>query len=247
MNVIDDDTFNINKNHKITVKEIGNFGHKIVVIDDFYENPDKVYDIINSSSYTTDKSVIFSAGVARVQSNYNLNNLKTFIYDLIRDVYFDEFVIYNLPFIASVYKKDEVPKSVHAHIHNDGSDYAFIVYMNKNHIEGGTSLWKHKKTNIEAIPTKLESVLSYKELNNIKQHVNSLDIDELSRFAYDELNRNHDPNGFVDEQTDWELLHLAEMKYNRFVLYPGSYFHAMHVTGDMYNEHWRKVQVGMLN
>jgi hypothetical protein len=247
MKIINNDSFKINKNAKITIKEIGRFKHKVIIIDDFYENPDEVYDITQNTSYTIDKSVIFSAGVARADINYNLNNIKLFLTELIQKEYNDIINIYSLPFIVSIYKKDCVPKFEYTHVHNDGSDYAFILYLNKETVEGGTSLWRHKDTGLEALPSTPSAKLSYEEIKYISEVTGTLDMTEMREFNGKVLNKNHKKDSFVDEQDDWEMLHLAEMKYNRMVLYPGSYFHSMHVTRDMYNDDWRIAQIGMLN
>jgi hypothetical protein len=247
MNIINDETFKINKNAKITIKEIGKFKHKVICIDDFYENPDDVYNITQNTSYTTDRSVIFSAGVARADINYNLSNIKLFLTELIRKEYNEDIHIYSLPFIASIYKKGCVPDFEYTHIHNDGSDYAFVVYLNKETIEGGTSLWSHRSTGLESIPSTQSSKMSYEELEYVSEVTGTLDINELREFNSKVLNKNHKLDSYVNEQHDWEMLHLSKMKYNRMIFYPASYFHSMHVTRDMYIDDWRIVQVGMIN
>lgn len=92
-------------------------------------------------------------------------------------------------------------------IHSDDAydPYALIIYLNLPHqCKGGTAFWRHRKTGFEQMPTEAEIKSKGKSPVRIFQ--------ELS----DSWN----------DASKWEQVGIAEMKFNRAVIFPTNVFHS---------------------
>lgn len=92
-------------------------------------------------------------------------------------------------------------------VHSDDSydRFAAVLYLNRpEDCKGGTAFWKHKKTGWEFLPTNRQ----------VRSHGKSPDrtLKEIVASA--------------DVESDWEQTRLAEMKFNRVIVYPTSLFHS---------------------
>lgn len=91
------------------------------------------------------------------------------------------------------------------HSDNGYDQFAAILYLNRpEDCKGGTAFWKHKKRGWTAFPT----------LNQLRQTcmkpakmVNQLQAEANCEGA-------------------WDLLHVAEMKFNRMIVYPTQQWHS---------------------
>lgn len=95
----------------------------------------------------------------------------------------------------------------HNPIHNDDDigGIATILYLNTpDQCRGGTALWRHRETGLTRMPTPHE----------IKRHGKSPKrvMDRLYADGQDEGN--------------WELVEMADMKFNRLIMYPAACFHS---------------------
>jgi len=92
-------------------------------------------------------------------------------------------------------------------IHSDGgySEYAAVLYMCKpEDCKGGTAMWRHKQTGYTALPTEQEVRKVGKKPSRVWEQISS------------SWNR---PDA-------WEQIGLAEMKFNRIIIYPTKNFHS---------------------
>jgi predicted HAD superfamily hydrolase len=57
--------FKLSDDMKIDVRELGSHGHRVVVIDNFYENPEMIRELALKSSYTSSTKVRYGAPIFR--------------------------------------------------------------------------------------------------------------------------------------------------------------------------------------
>lgn len=95
----------------------------------------------------------------------------------------------------------------HNPIHNDDDigGIATILYLNTpDQCRGGTALWKHKPTGLEKMPTPHE----FKRFGKSP-------VREMNRIYAD-----------GKDLSKWEFIDMAEMKFNRLIMYPAACFHS---------------------
>ncbi len=225
-----EESFRINNNANVKTEEFGN--QKIVVIDDFYSDPDLVRNIALSST----ASKLANIGYPGFRSTLVVNqefNLK-FFFNIMKK-YYNGMTFYpttlhevnfNLTKSAEVYNWDQEEHGRACHPHMDEREsvkYSAIVFLNKDdeYTAGvnGTAFYKHIPTGVSNLDYKVKRFYKkagYKNINDI--------------FFQDETA--HCTDWVNDGNQYWELLHLAQMKYNRLVLYPASYFHNAYYNND---------------
>lgn len=91
------------------------------------------------------------------------------------------------------------------HTDNGYDQFAAILYLNRpEDCKGGTAFWKHRKYGWTNWPDESAMRRTCKKPEKI--------ISQLQREANDE--------------SAWEQTHLAEMKFNRMIVYPTDQFHS---------------------
>jgi len=107
----------------------------------------------------------------------------------------------------SVFRLNYGGENPNSAIHSDAlyDSHALVLYLSRpEDCVGGTAFWRHRKTGLTAWPTKGEILRRGKNPQRI----------------WEGLTRDWDN---VDA---WEQTHLAEMKFNRAIIYPTAAFHS---------------------
>lgn len=179
----------------------------LIIIDDFYQDPDKIREMALSCEYSTKDSAFFSRSSAFLVSD-------------MRNV-FEEIIGAKIPYDTSwkntrlvdgssvsnghcfngtFYKKTgEEEKKIASHIHHDCHDWAGIIYLSKDcPAKYGTLMWEH--------------------------------IDTQRSFTSDTYRKcgatKHGFDPISKKRKDWRVIDAVEYKYNRLLLYNGAKFHS---------------------
>jgi hypothetical protein len=243
--------FKLSDDMKIDVRELGSHGHRVVVIDNFYENPEMIRELAFKSSYTSSTKVRYGAPIFRNEQNFDTTHLVEFFQGIIKDQFDDWHEIDSMSVMFNATKTGVTPTTSH-NIHIDGSLYGNIVYLNDDvDCVGGTSWWKHISSGLESCPTIANQKLAIEDEkilldimpDGIVNHDNITDFRTKILFP---VEKEQDP--FNEESNGiWKQLLAVNAKYNRMVIYPGSYFHSADLSADDYVDSWRLCQVGMLD
>jgi len=212
----------INDNYKLEVIEIDS--QKIVVIDDFYSNPDILREVALNSTATRLVNCRYPGYRTLVPLGWNdrdeiykltIKNIMKKVWDIkIDTIDFERnSLCFNLQKAYKVWpnvlKKGDIHPESRPHV--DRKKYNSLVYLNKdNEWSGvnGTGIYRHKETGLissESIP--------YKNLNKM----------------WDENRLQPITKWMSDTDETWKLEHLVEMKYNRLTIYDGYLFHAAYM------------------
>lgn len=179
---------------------------QVIVIDNFYDNPDTLYDLIISSE-TEDSSGGNYSGVMSKESFFTDNHVK--IFQKITGDVLKSSTVLNGRFRFSL--KDDSGKQ---HIHFDpgqNSVWAGVCYLQKPvHYEVnnpyGTCMWKHKRTQLTSIPLTQEGIEKY-GWNGVEDLCNFLNTEGL-------------------DESLWEKTLEVPYRYNRLVLFRPWMFHS---------------------
>jgi hypothetical protein len=226
------DVFALNDNLEASVYTIGPEKSRIVYVDNFYKNPDMVRDLALQIPCTSNPIIMAGAPGYRVDAYYDFSPLSPFFTNIFGSVYGDhmedkkisparvEDSIKGLTFCVNVSQSEDLNPIV-PHVDDDGGMlYAATVYLNKDdECAGGTSFYTLEGDQL-GNPDKTDAWLKKK-----------------NKYPYYD-------NYITDSEEEWELIHLAEMKYNRFVMYPANIYHTGYIKPGMFTgDTWRLVQM----
>lgn len=222
--------FEINPDLEASVHVIGPEEVKVVVIENFYKNPDLVRDLALTIPPTENVKILSGSPGSRIFGHYNFVNMYPILQHVFRNVYGDitkditdeeiKTAISTTPFCVNINQSHNMPP-VTPHIDDENRMlFAAALYLNKpEECAGGTSFYM------------LEG----------KQQVTNKDVGNWLK----KTNKgNFHTHYLVDSEQDWDLLSVAEMKYNRLVMYPGNVLHTAYVKPEMFTgENYRLVQM----
>lgn len=224
------EVFALNPGLEASVHVIGPEEVRVVVIENFYLNPDLVRELAFTIPPTENSKVLGGTPGSRVFGHYNFVNMFPIFQHVFRNVYGDitkdisdeeiKTTISTTPFCVNINQSDKMPPVV-PHIDDENRMlFAGALYLNKpEECAGGTSFYM------------LEG----------KQKVTNKDIgDWLQKNSHGNFHTHY----LTDSEKDWDLLSVAEMKYNRLVIYPGNVLHTAYVKPEMFiGDTYRLVQM----
>jgi elongation factor P hydroxylase len=221
------EVFEVNPDLEANVHVVGPEEIRVVVIDNFYKNPDMVRDLTLSIPPTENSKIMAGTPGTRVFGHYDFETLYPIFRHVFRNVYTEltkdvsDDQIYEsvrtTPFCVNINQSVNLPP-VTPHIDDrDSMLFAAGIYLNTpEECSGGTSFY----------------------MLNGKQTITNEDIGQWLKSQGREKFWDHYITD-TDDVPDWELLSVAEMKYNRLVMYPGNVVHTAYMkpdtfTGDLY-------------
>ncbi len=214
------EVFALNDNLEAKVFTIGPEKARITYVDNFYKNPDAVRDLAISIPPTRNPMIMAGAPGSRVDVFYNLQHMTPFFGYIFRSVYGDineevtdariQDAIKGITFCVNVTQSEDL-KPIVPHVDDTSTDlFAATVYLNKpEECIGGTSFY----------------TLDGKQTGN---------ADDIDAWLKSKGKYPYYDHYITDSEEEWDMIHLAEMKYNRFVIYPANIFHTGYIKPGMF-------------
>lgn len=180
------------------------FMHQVIVIDDFYQNPDLVYDTIYSLP-TEDSSSGNYSGVMTQEAFFTEDHQRIFYHITGEKLAPCTALSGKIRFSLESDKASQ-------HIHFDPNTmWAGVCFLQKPEYysvenNNGTIIWKHKRTGLTSIPTTQEGIEKYgwKTAEDLKVFLETDGVDESL----------------------WEKTLEVPYKYNRLVMFRPWMFHS---------------------
>lgn len=207
--------FSLNPEPRITVEDLAQ-DVRVVVVDDFYLNPDLVRSLALRIPPTGHKNTVNRLTGLRVNANYDLVHLGP-AYEYLITKYWpkrSEFIpdqsisqgFTRATFMVNVIHDQWIEPRV-PHVDCQMTEFwASGVYLNlPEECSGGTSFWSHQ--------------------GDVHTPVSLQDHPRTTLLTHSE--------------GDWELLGMIPMVYNRMVLYPQNVLHMPHLIEHAWTEHHR--------
>ena len=155
----EDEVFLISKNYSVKLETFGEDKHKVVVVDDFYENPHQVRQLALDIPASKNQRIRGGNPAWRVNAFYVLDSM-AWVYDQLCRQFYPE-VMKEWPvgmmedsfkratFMVNVMQSDNLPP-VKPHMDNpSGLNFASTIYLNnENESNGGTSFYNYKGVNV---------------------------------------------------------------------------------------------------
>ena len=229
-----EDVFKISKNIEPEVFTLGDTGNVVVTIDNFYEDPDTIRDIILNTPYPIWKHNENSRNFIdyydcrqffSVPYEQPLNLIKY----IAKEIMGIEILNTDIEFITNLFKLiNDQPFLSQPHPHDDGIRLASLVTFNTDEeCSGGTAF--------------------YKSISPPFEHMSPdpAEYEKISNQVYSADKEWEDGTNYFSQSyaKDWELIEVVEAKYNRLLIYPGIYFHGAWHEHNAFKEHFRVNQV----
>jgi hypothetical protein len=226
--IVPDELFEINESMAVQMIEIDGF--RILVVDDFYQEPDHLRDYLLQCPAPIWKTTPLGRNQLdywdcrhehRISSSSYVKAQRC-VAALARS-YFGTKVIRPINELTSNVLQMKVPrteKSVSV-IHHDGHCLAALVSLNTpTECHGGTGFFRNRFNGV-------------------------FNLNRLSRLEMRALDQWCGRNGLLEDgrsyflenwQTWWELEYLAEMRFNRLIVYEGTVFHGAYFDGTAFTQ-----------
>jgi hypothetical protein len=191
-------------------------GEKIIVVDNFWKYPDKVRQLVQVIPPTCNPRIIHGLPGKRVEGTYYFSHLGEVFDNMIRHVYPEDYAEMGDTFVQNCIdhasllvnvQNSNLPPRV-PHIDNpNGGRFAVGIYLNTpEECSGGTAFYKYKGEK-------------------------TIDLSDL-----DVALKDYDYYVQESDGEHWEKIHLAEMKYNRMVIYKQNILHTPYILPNTFTD-----------
>jgi hypothetical protein len=213
------ETFEINEDFEWQMLEVGPEKARVIVVDNFYKNPELVRDLALMIPPTTNERILTNLPSGptsgRINAFYILDHMAPAFDRIYREALPDIHIqmypgaVYdsfkNATFMVNVMTSENLPPRPPHIDYPDARAYAALVYLNTpDECAGGTGFYTF----------------------NGSQQGNSSHVDvEQTRL----------PDKFMCESEGaWEKVEMVEMKWNRMVMYPQAIYHNAYIKPGMF-------------
>jgi len=192
---------------------------KIVIIDNFYKHPEKVRELALTIPASRAPTLLHALPGSRVEATYYFGHFGNFLLEIINKVYTEDTLLIDnkliqdclnhATFLVNIQTSEEALSKVRTpHLDNMAdARYAIGIYLNTpEECAGGTAFYKFKG----------------------KKTVDLMNTIDPDLRAYEH---------YVQESDHlWEKLYLAEMKFNRLVMYKQNILHTPYIPANKFTE-----------
>lgn len=217
-NSLEDEIELFSTNTEIGVRVEKFADQKIVIVDNFYKHPEKVRELAQLIPSTRSPVILHALPGSRVEATYHLSHLGYIFTDIINNVFAEDVVdveetfiqncINRSTFLVNVQNSD-LPVRV-PHIDNSGvGRWAVGIFLNTpDECVGGTAFYKYKGNTTA----------------DIKQLMTDSEAAGYTEYLQESDGKN------------WEKIHLAEMKFNRMIIYRQNALHTPYIPPNTFTD-----------
>ena len=214
--------FELNPHRKVRSERIGEGGHHLVIIDDLFQHPREISNLMNELLYSDDEEIRqFSPGYRCVMNFPLRDQIYQEVFQLHYKVYKIQQLVEQRPSFDQYFDQSPIIRAESCPPHIDvtpNSNYAFVIYMNERNLHGGTQFLRHATLGKE-----------------------SADDRDHDVFHTPTSIRLATPWDYLE--SEWHQYHLVPMKFNRLISYRNNLLHSMYTNGSFYRNHPRKTIV----
>lgn len=240
------DLLAIHPHHQVTRFHIGEGGHQLVVVDQFYHYPDDILQLALELPYTNRFEIVGNFPGVRASLNLEtstlIQTLSTFWGCALCPFFHPQ------PVVFQGIKTHNYRLNVGQRQPHIDQDITAMVYLNPaQSCLGGTGLYRHRPTGLERVPIVPDET--------IRRLADQLELSEeflaspegyenfQNSMIFNPLFARRDETYINEGNEYWELLHLIEMKPNRLIIFDGRCFHSQFIHQGDYEQAFRVNQV----
>lgn len=229
--------FALNPDSPVEHRTLGDRGHRLVVVDDFYLDPDRVASLANEVEFTSVFDVVRNFPGERSETEADTHHLVEAVCRHYGKTEAPE--VPCIPFCVSRFWGDRALEPRQRLPHVDPTLTA-LVYLNQpDDCSGGTAFYRHRPTGIDFVDFEPDPrlVLFAQAMGYRRSHFEELGYwGVLERLLFNPRFASDAPTPLNEGNDVWELLDLVEMRFNRLIIYDGRIPHSMWVDPDRYRD-----------
>jgi hypothetical protein len=219
-NIINEaEVFALNADIDVEIVTFGPNNTKLVIVDNFYKNPDLVRELALAIPPTYKKEIMHGAPGGRVDAVYDMSHLHSIYNNIITTDFLEgssegtklgtELYFNQASFCVNVITASDLfPANPHVDL-REPNRYASSVYLNTpEECRGGTAFYTYKGSQAGPLPG------------------------SVPRTTF-----------ITDSVGDWEMIYLAEMKYNRMIVYQQNILHSAYIKPGWFEDYYRLNQM----
>ena len=237
-----EEVFELNPDMKIEMMYLGENKLPLIIIDDFYKNPQRVREVLiqapvpnfTSSAYGGYPGKRISLGKfipEQFQHEYSELLKKQF------QLNFD-LAIQDSTFLGNVFDGAGAASKVNNSTpHSDPSAIASIVYLNLDDEEvGGTSVYRHRESGLDFFPfspfhfewwVARKASIENRRISRVKEEEQKRFDDYKSKiFSSKDDSKEKRDTHILESNDEWEIMATVESKFNRLAGYIGGTLHS---------------------
>lgn len=219
------ETFDINRDFDARLWRFGQHKVPVLVVDNFYKNPDMVRQLALDIPASTNKRIRGGNPAERVNAFYELSGM-AWAFDQLSRTYFPEIMEHkpqeymqnsfmNATFMVNVMQSDKLPPLVPHQDNPSGTNLASTIYLNNaNECNGGTSFYE------------FGGETCFTDRVQLINGDIGMDVTGTTKVT----------KYITDSSHDWKMIGMVPMQYNRMVLYNQALLHTAYVTPSMFTD-----------
>jgi|TARA_B110000503_G_scaffold57655_2_gene92329 hypothetical protein len=221
----EEEAFAVNEDFDARLWKFGQHKVPVLVVDNFYKNPDMVRQLALDIPASTNKRIRGGNPAQRINAFYELSGM-AWAFDQLSRTYFPEIMknkpfeymqnsFMNATFMVNVMQSDKLPPLVPHQDNPSGTNLASTIYLNNaNECNGGTSFYE------------FGGETGFTDQVQLKDGNVGMDVaGTVTVTKY-----------ITDSSHDWKMIGLVPMQYNRMVLYNQALLHTAYVTPSMFTD-----------
>ena len=229
-----EEVFKINKQLEPHVFTLGDTGNVVVTVDNFYEDPDTIREIILKTPYPIWKHNEQSRNFidyydCRQFFSVPFEQPIGLVKHIAKEIMGIEILNTDIEFVTNLFKlNSEQPPNGQPHPHDDGIRLAGLVTFNTDEeCKGGTAFYKSKSPPLDHMPPI------------------PAEYEEVAKQVYTTDKEWEDGTNYFSQSyaKDWDIIDVVEAKFNRLLIYPGIYFHGAWHEHNAFKDYFRVNQV----
>lgn len=242
----EEELFAVNETAEVEVREIGQEKNRVVVVDNFYKNPDDVRYLALNAPVTRWEKVTYGFPMWRTAMDLNLDPVRKRVSGIAKEVW--GYGISEVPrFMTNLIRDDPLTRSDMGHggaPHADQCIIAAVVYLNlPEECAGGTAFYRHKETGLESLPRHPFFAKDVeKRIAPLAMRYSCQNLKEFAQKVIFKEEAYQKKAPVLESNPHWERLDWVDMCYNRLVFYEGKVFHAPYGQEGAYTDVFRVIQ-----
>ena len=240
------EVFRLNPHPAVRELKVGHGGYRVMVVDDFYLDPEGILPFIDQMSFVADRRRGLALPVSRAVVRLDLRHVRAAVRAYarerrLRDVAEEWFVVQGMWGNAPLKPNQRLP-------HTDPAIAAYVYLNRPGDCSGGTALYRHRPTGLELIPytadkhmIQLARDLGYPPLQENQRTRNYVEM--IQRMVFHPSQANPDGSMLNDGNHCWELMLLLEMRFNRLIIHDGRIPHTAYLQPGSFEEVPRLMQM----
>lgn len=240
------DVFALNPTPRVERLVVGRGQHRVVLVDHFYKDPERVLELAMSLPYTNRFEIVGNFPGVRASVSVETAPLISAISELWGSTLTPFFT--PQPVVFQGITNQNFRLNIGQRQPHIDQDVTAMVYLNPaESCAGGTGLYRHLPTGLERVP-----ITPNQEIRDLADRLELSEEFLESAEGYENFQNSmifnplfacREPTYINEGNQYWELLELIEMRPNRLIIFDGRCFHSQYIKPEHYTEAFRVNQI----